>query len=160
MITVVYLEPWKISKIECLTKKVNSFNDYFCKIIYLRCLTGFSICLWIHRYTGIHMKVDIFQTDYSIHTKLRIFLYSSHIWKYKIQANKRLTKAKEKWSTVKFNVCVLSFIFLVPMFQTKWHACQQWHVSYGEDLSLECVSWIWHNQKFKILVSFWVDHSR
>ena len=87
-------------------------------------------------------------------------LLRSHIRKYKIQANKRLTKAKEKWSTVKFNVCVLSFIFLVPMFQTKWHACQQWHVSYGEDLSLECVSWIWHNQKFKILVSFWVDHSR
>ena len=39
--------------------------------------------------------------------------------KYNIQANKRLIKIKEKWSTNKFDVYVLSFIFFVPMPQTK-----------------------------------------
>ena len=42
---------------------------------------------------GIHGEVDICQTDYSIHSKLRIFPYSEG--KYNIQANKRLTKVKE-----------------------------------------------------------------
>ena len=38
-------------------------------------------------------------------------LFWSHAWKYNIQANKRLTKIKEKRSTIKLNVFVLTFIF-------------------------------------------------
>ena len=61
---------------------------------------------------GIHRKVDISQTDYSIHSKLRIFW--SHTQKYTIKANERL----KKWSTIKFDILVLSLIFFVPMSQT------------------------------------------
>ena len=43
---------------------------------------------------------DIYQIDYSIHSKLRIFsLFWNPAWKYNIQANERLTKYKEQWST-------------------------------------------------------------
>ena len=53
---------------------------------------------------------DICQTDYSIHSKLRIFsLFWSYAWKHIIQANKRLTKIKEKWSSIQFDVFILSF---------------------------------------------------
>ena len=46
-------------------------------------------------YAGL---LDICETDYYIHSKLRIFpLSRSHTWKYNIQANKRLTLVKEKW---------------------------------------------------------------
>ena len=38
--------------------------------------------------------------------------------KYDIQVNERLTKIKEKWSSIKFDVVVLSFIFFIPMSQT------------------------------------------
>ena len=38
----------------------------------------------------------------------------SHTWKYYIQANKRLTKVKEKWSTIQF----CSFILFIPVSQT------------------------------------------
>ena len=57
----------------------------------------------------IQGKADICQTDYSIHSKLRILSYSGG--KYNIQANERLTKIKEIW-------CFCFFIFFVPMFQT------------------------------------------
>ena len=44
---------------------------------------------------------DIFQTDYSIYSRLRIFpLFLCHTWKYNIQANGRLAKVKEKSSTI------------------------------------------------------------
>ena len=44
--------------------------------------------LWFHGYTG---KFDIYQTDYSIHSKYRVFpLLLSHMWNCNIQANKRL----------------------------------------------------------------------
>ena len=50
---------------------------------------------------------DICQTDYSIHSKLRNFpLFWSNTWKYITQANKRLTKVEEKWSTIQFHVFV------------------------------------------------------
>ena len=63
----------------------------------------------------------------------------SHTCKYKTQTNERLANVKEKWSTIKFNVFVLSFIFFGPMSQTIkvintsgtcyfLHASIQWHV--------------------------------
>ena len=46
-------------------------------------------------------------------TRLSIFsLFWSHTWKYKIQANEILTKIKEKWSTINFDISDLSFHFL------------------------------------------------
>ena len=42
---------------------------------------------------GLHGKVDICQTEYSIHSKLRILPYSEG--KYNIQVNVRLTKIKQ-----------------------------------------------------------------
>ena len=54
------------------------------------------------------------QTDYSIHSKLRIFPL---LCSCNIQANKGLTKVQEKWSTIQFDVFDLSFIFFVPMSQ-------------------------------------------
>ena len=50
----------------------------------------------------------------------------SHTWKHKIQANERLTKIKEKWSIIQFDVSDLSFIFVIPMSQ-KIHE-EKWHV--------------------------------
>ena len=38
--------------------------------------------------------------------------------KYNIQANERLTKVKEKWSTIRFDIFDLSFIFYILMSQT------------------------------------------
>ena len=38
-------------------------------------------------------------------------LFRSNIWKCNIQADEGLTKIKEKWSTIKFDVFILSFIF-------------------------------------------------
>ena len=53
---------------------------------------------------------DIYQTDFVIHSKLRIFpLFGSHTWKYNIQVNERLTKMKEKCSTIQFDIYDLSF---------------------------------------------------
>ena len=66
----------------------------------------------------IHGKVDICQTDYSIHSKKRIFPYSNGSV-YNIQVNERLKRVKEKQSTTKLGVFVLSFIFFVPMYQIK-----------------------------------------
>ena len=70
---------------------------------------------------GIQGKVGICQTDYSINSKQRIFPYSNviHGSVYNIQANERLTRVKEKQSTTKLGVFVLSFIFFVPMYQIK-----------------------------------------
>ena len=50
----------------------------------------------------LHGKVDISQTDCSIHSKLIIFsLFWSHTWKYNIQVNEGL-----------IDVFVISFIFI------------------------------------------------
>ena len=68
---------------------------------------------------GYGGKFDIYRTDYSIHSKLRIFpWFWSHTWMYNIQANERLPKVKEKRSTIQFKVFNLSFSFFNPMFQT------------------------------------------
>ena len=48
----------------------------------------------------------------------QLHLFWSHTWQYNIQANKRLTKVKEKLSTIKFDIFFLSFIFFVSMSQT------------------------------------------
>ena len=55
--------------------------------------------------------------EYSLQTYISPFFWS-HIWKYKIQPNERLTKIKEKWSTIQLHVCDLSFMFFIPMSQT------------------------------------------
>ena len=94
---------------------------------------------------GIHKKVDICQTDHSIHSKQRIFSYSLVIYG-RTQANERLTKV--------FVVFVLSVISFAPMSQTIgvidrssvwysldisnlwcvcWSVCMWSHVSNGED---------------------------
>ena len=56
---------------------------------------------------------------YSLQTK-NFPLFWSYIWKYNIQVNKRLTKVKEKLSTIKLwcTVFVLSFFFSIAMSQT------------------------------------------
>ena len=59
---------------------------------------------------GIHMTINIFQTDYSVHLRLQIFpLFWSHTRKCDIWANESLIKIKEKWSAIQFDVFVLSF---------------------------------------------------
>ena len=69
---------------------------------------------------GIHRKVWYMPlTDYSIHSKRRIFpVLWSNAWKYNIQTKKRLTKVKEKWRTMQFDIFDLSFIFYIPVSQT------------------------------------------
>ena len=59
----------------------------------------------------IQGKVDICQTDYSISCKQIIFPYSNviHGGTYNIQTNERLKRVKEKHSTTKLGVFVLSF---------------------------------------------------
>ena len=56
---------------------------------------------------GTHGKVDIRQTDYSIHSKLRIFLYSEviHGSKTNIQANDGLTKVKVNDQLLNLMIC-------------------------------------------------------
>ena len=58
----------------------------------------------------IHGKVDICQTDYSIHSKLRIFPYSEVINRSK-HSRKMKRKDLRKMITIKFDVFVLSFPF-------------------------------------------------
>ena len=82
---------------ECFTKKI-----IFCKTLYLRCLTWSWIYLWISQvvllwfsegYSGL---LDICQTDYGIHSQLRIFpLIRSHAWKYNIHVNKGYQRSKK-----------------------------------------------------------------
>ena len=58
----------------------------------------------------IHEKVDICQTDYSIYSKLRIFLYSEVIHgSITFRLNQRLTKVK---ITIKCQLLNLMFLFL------------------------------------------------
>ena len=84
---------------------------------------------------GIQGKADICQIDYSIHSKLRIFPYPEVIHgSTTFKLTKGLKKVKEKWSTIQFDVFVLSFIFLVLMSQTisainRSGACYFLHVS-------------------------------
>ena len=65
---------------------------------------------------GIQGKVDICQTDYSIHSKQRILPYSNviHGSIYNIQAKKRLKRVKGKQSTTKLNVFFYFLCFNVP----------------------------------------------
>ena len=50
---------------------------------------------------------DICQTDYSIQSKFSIYsLFWSHTWKYNIQVNDTLTKAKEKGSSMQFDILI------------------------------------------------------
>ena len=65
----------------------------------------------------IYGNIDICQTNYTIPSALKFSPYSEVQWKYNIQVNERLTKVKEKWSTIQFDV-LYSFIFFIPMSQT------------------------------------------
>ena len=68
----------------------------------------------------------ICQTDYCIHSKLRISpLFWSHTWKYNIQTNKRLAKVKEKWSTTQSDVFGLPLAFFIPMSKAVSKCCKQ-----------------------------------
>ena len=81
---------------------------WFCskkKKSFARCLVWNSPCLMQHRF---------YQTIYLSFKKI-IFRPA---WKYNIQANERLTKVTEKWSTVQFDVFDLSIIFFILMSQT------------------------------------------
>ena len=93
---------------------------------------------------GIQGKVNICKTDYRIHSKQGIFPYSHVIHRsiYNNQANKRFTMVKEKKSTTKLGVFVLSVMFFFPTYQIKsfinrsgtcyiLHVSKQWH-SAGE----------------------------
>ena len=94
-----YSKPCQISKMKCL-EKVHSSQPLpiFAKHSIVDashspdCASGLLklLCCGFKRDT---CKVDVCQTDYIIHSKLRILPYSE--WKCNIQANKRLTKIKE-----------------------------------------------------------------
>ena len=98
--------PVKHLRWSVFNKKINGFSTIFrvlnMPLDYLSC---FAVVL-----RGILGNFDICETDYSIHSKLQNFpLFWSHTWKYSNQVNERLTKAKEKWSIIQFDVFVLSF---------------------------------------------------
>ena len=105
--------------VETYEKDQKQPSFYFNKPLYKKfflwvSLSCFAVVPW-----GICGNVWYIQTDYSIHSKLRIFAWFwSHSWKYNIQANESLTKVKEKWSTIQVDLFYLSFIFFIPMFQT------------------------------------------
>ena len=101
---------------------------------------------------GMQGKVDICQTDYNIHAKERIFPYSNNIHGkiYNIQANERLTRVKEKQSTTKLRVFVLSFIFFAPIYQiesfiNRSGTCYFLHTSVAHVLvstcAIVCIKW-------------------
>ena len=80
------LEPRQTSKIECLTKKVKRFKPLtiFSKQSILGVLHGSgyafgSLKLLCRDLRGIYRKADICQTDYSIHSKQRMFPHSNVI---------------------------------------------------------------------------------
>ena len=144
---------------ECLTKKTNGFthspflqnipSQMFDRILNMP--LDYLGCFVVLR--EIPKKVDICQTDYSIHSKLSIFSQSKVLEVMEVQqANKRF-----------------SFIFFVTMFQTKvvinrsgacyflhasnqWHLCQRvhlqshasnaegWHTRVDCAYSADCVS--------------------
>ena len=127
---------------ECFTKKVNNFYllTFFANhsILYVwqssEYVSGLLKLFWhvCKRDTQEHL----------IYTKLiMVFIlnlafspYSNSYRKYNIQANRSLTKIKEKWSTVQFDVFDLSIIFSVPMPQqisviSKSGACYFLHSS-------------------------------
>ena len=57
----------------------------------------------------------------TIFTKHSLQIYNVSLilksWRYKIQANERLSEIKQKWSSIQFDVSYLSFIFFIPMSQ-------------------------------------------
>ena len=86
---------------------------------------------------GIHSNVDKCQTDYSIPSKSTIFpLLWSQKWKCNNQANHGLTKGKEKWSTIQFDVFVLSFTFFFPVSQTVRCHKQKWCMLFSTPIKL------------------------
>ena len=95
-----------------------------------------------------------------------------------------LIKVKGKWSTIKFDVFVLSFIFFAPMSQTIrvisyflqtsnywhmwWHLHMRSHKPNGEDCILETMGWYHVDQTCNVmckckrhdeikLIIYWLD---
>ena len=65
------------------------------------------------------MSIDTCQTNYTIHSKLRIStLFLSHTWKSNLQAYKRLKKGAAKQLCIQLDAFVFPFIFFIPMPQT------------------------------------------
>ena len=94
-------------------------KDYFYKTLCLRCLTWFWIYLDFLSCFAAVLKgiliivwyMPIIKSDYSIHSKFRVFpLFRSHAWNYNIKGKQRETKVKEKWWL--FNLMFLIFLFL------------------------------------------------
>ena len=120
-------------------------------IMLLDYLSRFGVAL-----RGIHRKVWYMPlTDYSIHSKRRIFpLLWSNAWKYNIQTKKRLTKVKEKWRTMQFDIFDLSFIFYIPVSQTVslikrsgtcyfLHVSNYWWVCWCYAHTITCIKQNW-----------------
>ena len=72
-------------------------------------LSSFAVVL-----RGIHWKIGICQTDYNIHSKLRIFPYSEVIHGSTTKGKQRLKKNDQLINLMLFPF----FIFLCSMFQT------------------------------------------
>ena len=67
----------------------------------------------------IHGKVDIYQINYGIHSKLRLFPYSEVIHgSTTFKLTKGYKKVKEKLVTIQFDVFVLSFNKFVLLTET------------------------------------------
>ena len=67
---------------------------------------------------GIHGKVDICQTDYTIHSKLRIFPYSKVIHgSTTFKLMKGLLRLKKNDQLLNL-IFFISFLYFVPMSQT------------------------------------------
>ena len=68
-------------------------------------------------------------------------LFWSHTWKYKIQVHKSLSKVKEKWSTIQFDV-FLSFYYVLPFNATdsNWHKQVVYAIIYTHQTSSKCAS--------------------
>ena len=52
------------------------------------------------------INLNVWYMPYWLKYSLQTPQFWSHPWKYNIQANERLTKVKEKWSTIQFDVLI------------------------------------------------------
>ena len=111
-----YSEPCQTFKIECLIRKVNTFqlqaifanipSQMFGRVLnmLLNCLSCFAMVL-----RGIHRKFDIWQTDYGINSKLRIFFYSEVIHESTVL---KLRKSQQRFRNNEQLFNLIFFIFL------------------------------------------------
>ena len=96
-------------------------------------LSSFTLVLrGIHRnicYISIQLIITFTQN-------FSLILNSQSTWKYNIQANKNITKIKEKWSIIQFDGFALCFIFFHSnVSDNKCHR-QKWHVLFFTHIKL------------------------